>query len=90
MNMKAVETLQSAWNDRFGRLPHAVSNLLEITRIKILASSHGINSVEIQGQRLMLERNGGYILVGERRFPRLEADKPVCRLAETLALLRTM
>ena len=67
-----------------------MSNLLEITRIKILASNHGINSVEIQGQRLMLERNGGYILVGERRFPRLEAHKPVSRLAETLALLRTM
>jgi transcription-repair coupling factor (superfamily II helicase) len=90
MNMKAIEALQSAWIDRFGRLPQAVSNLLEITRIKILASNHGINSVEIQGQRLMLERNGGYILVGERRFPRLEAHKPVSRLAETLALLRTM
>jgi hypothetical protein len=38
----------------------------------------------------MLHRNGAYILLAERRFPRLETIKPKARLEETLSLLRTM
>lgn len=90
MKMKAIEMLQNAWLDRFGRLPQAVVNLLEVSRIKIMAASHGINSVEIQDQRLMLERNGGYIFFEGKRFPRLESINPEARLVETLSLLKTL
>jgi transcription-repair coupling factor (superfamily II helicase) len=67
-----------------------VENLLTIARIKSLAAGNDIQSVEIQGQRLMLYRNGAYILLAERRFPRLETIKPKARLEETLGLLRSM
>jgi transcription-repair coupling factor (superfamily II helicase) len=90
LTVKAVDALESAWRDRFGRLPAPVENLLTIARIKALAAGNDIQSVEIQGQRLMLHRNGAYILLAERRFPRLETIKPKARLEETLSLLRTM
>jgi transcription-repair coupling factor (superfamily II helicase) len=85
----AVNTLEKSWRDRFGRLPAAAENLLQIARIKAVASAEGIGSVEIQGQRLMLHRNGAYILLDGRRFPRLQSDGARERLSEVLTLLRT-
>lgn len=86
---KAVDALEESWSDRFGRLPEPALNLLRATRIKALAAAAGIASVEIQGQRLMLHRNGDYILLEGRRFPRLKAASPIGRLDETIELLRT-
>jgi transcription-repair coupling factor (superfamily II helicase) len=86
---KAVDALEKSWGDRFGRLPEPALNLLRATRIKALAAAAGIASVEIQGQRLMLHRNGDYILLEGRRFPRLKAASPIGRLDETIELLRT-
>jgi transcription-repair coupling factor (superfamily II helicase) len=87
-NEKAVDLLDQAWRDRFGRVPEAALNLLRVTRIKVLAAAAGIASVEIQGQRLMLHRNGDYILLEGRRFPRLQAASGVGRLEEAVKLLR--
>jgi transcription-repair coupling factor (superfamily II helicase) len=86
---KSVDVLGKSWCDRFGRLPDAAANLLQIARIKALASRENMASVEISGQRLMLKRNGDYILLEGRRFPRLKAADPAGKLAETLAMLRT-
>jgi transcription-repair coupling factor (superfamily II helicase) len=86
--VKQVDALESSWSDRFGKLPDAAANLLQVARIKALAGANGISSVEIQSQRLMLHRNGDYILMGDRRFPRLESARPEDKLAETIRLLR--
>ncbi|MES2661257.1 MAG: transcription-repair coupling factor [Verrucomicrobiota bacterium] len=86
---KALDALEKSWRDRFGRIPDAAARLLEITRIKALAAAEGISSVEIQGQRLMLHRNGDYILLEGRRFPRLNAGSPGGKLAEAVEMLRT-
>jgi len=86
---KAIDALEKSWRDRFGRIPEAAARLLEITRIKALAAGEGIASVEIQGQRLMLHRNGDYILLEGRRFPRLIAASPAGKLAEAIEMLRT-
>ncbi|MFZ9938426.1 MAG: TRCF domain-containing protein, partial [Luteolibacter sp.] len=87
---KAVDALESTWRDRFGRLPEAAENLLTIARIKALAAAVRISSVEISGQRLMLHRGGDYILLEGRRFPRLRAESPAGKLAETIHLLESM
>jgi transcription-repair coupling factor (superfamily II helicase) len=84
----ALAALEKSWRDRFGRIPDAASRLIEITRIKALAAAEGIASVEIQGQRLMLHRNGDYILLEGRRFPRLQSPSPHGKLAEALTLLQ--
>ncbi len=86
---RALTALEESWRDRFGRIPEAAARLIEITRIKCLAASEGISSVEIQGQRLMLHRNGDYILLEGRRFPRLKAVSPAGKLTEAMEMLRT-
>lgn len=85
---RAITALEKSWRDRFGRIPEAAARLLEITRIKALAAAEGISSVEIQGQRLMLHRNGDYILLEGRRFPRLQSSSPQGMLAEAVTLLQ--
>ncbi|MCX6878814.1 MAG: transcription-repair coupling factor [Verrucomicrobia bacterium] len=84
----AVQALEAAWRDRFGRFPDPADRLLEIARIKALAAAIGIASVEIQGQRLMLHRNGDYILLEGRRFPRLQSAASHGKLPEAISLLK--
>ena len=86
--LKAIDALETLWRDRFGRIPDAAARLLEITRIKALAAAEGIASVEISGQRLMLHRNGDYILLEGRRFPRLQSASPQGKLSEAVTLLQ--
>ncbi|MGL4401559.1 MAG: DEAD/DEAH box helicase, partial [Luteolibacter sp.] len=86
--LKAIDALEASWRDRFGRIPEAAKRLLEITRIKALAAAEGIASVEISGQRLMLHRNGDYILLEGRRFPRLQSASPQGKLSEAVILLQ--
>ncbi|MCX8495909.1 MAG: transcription-repair coupling factor [Akkermansiaceae bacterium] len=85
---KSLTSLEKSWRDRFGRIPEPAARLIEIARIKALAAAQGIASVEIQGQRLMLHRNGDYILLEGRRFPRLQSASPRKKLSEAVDLLR--
>ncbi|MEO0017063.1 MAG: transcription-repair coupling factor, partial [Verrucomicrobiota bacterium] len=85
---QAVLALETSWRDRHGRIPEPAANLLLIAQIKALAAAHGISSVEIQGQRLMLHRNGDYILLEGRRFPRLQSAQNEGKLPEAIRLLR--
>jgi transcription-repair coupling factor (superfamily II helicase) len=86
--LRALDALEKSWRDRFGRIPEPAARLIEVARIKSLAASEGIASVEIQGQRLMLHRNGDYILLEGRRFPRLQSASPQGKLAEAATLLQ--
>ena len=61
---KSITSLEKNWIDRHGRPPHPIQNLLTIARINAEAASNQITSVEISGQRLMLQRNGSPILMG--------------------------
>jgi transcription-repair coupling factor (superfamily II helicase) len=88
VTLRAIDALEKSWRDRFGRVPEAATRLLEISRIKSLAAAKGIASVEIQGQRLMLHRNGDYILLEGRRFPRLQSASPQGKLSEAITLLQ--
>jgi transcription-repair coupling factor (superfamily II helicase) len=85
---KAIDTLEKNWIDRHGRLPEPVKHLLTIASIKAEAASNKISSVEISGQRLMLQRNGSPILMDGSRYPRLAKTKPAEKLQEALEMLR--
>lgn len=87
---RAIKNLEESWKDRFGHLPPSANHLLLISRIKTVAAGQGIASVEINGQKLMLHRNGDYILLEGRRFPRLKAIAPLEKIQETLGLLKTL
>ena len=85
---KFITSLEKNWIDRHGRLPHPIQNLLTIARIKAEAASNQITSVEISGQRLMLQRNGSPILMDGSRYPRLAKTKPGDKLDEALEMLK--
>ena len=75
--------------DRFGPAPETVRHLLDSHKIKILASHANISMVEISGQRLMLTRNGDFILLSNK-FPRLASAAPADKLRETLDMLKNI
>jgi transcription-repair coupling factor (superfamily II helicase) len=85
---KAIDSLEKNWIDRHGRLPEQVKHLLTIARIKAEAASNKISSVEISGQRLILQRNGHPIILDGSRYPRLIKSKPEEKLLEALEMLQ--
>jgi transcription-repair coupling factor (superfamily II helicase) len=88
-NAEDLSKLQKEWRDRFGPLPEAVSNLLLLTEIKLIAGKAGVARVEVKESKVMLLRGGDYLLIGDR-FPRLTSPDPQSRLAELLSLLRAL
>ena len=86
-----LQTLAAEWKDRFGsRSPEAVVNLLTLASMKLSAASNRFNSVETKQEKVMLQRNGELILIGNR-FPRLHLDSPPNeRLQQLLAIMRSL
>lgn len=87
---KEVEQIGKNWQDQFGRHPDSVSNLLLATSLKLSAAKANISSIEIQAQRLMLTRNGNYIMLEGKRFPRLKEFLPKKKLTEALRMLQAI
>ena len=81
-----LETLRETWRDRFGRLPEPVDNVLELTRLKLLAASRKIQGIEVRGDKVMFTR-AGELLLAAGKFPRLTSTKPVSKIREICALL---
>ncbi|HWY41109.1 MAG TPA: transcription-repair coupling factor [Chthoniobacterales bacterium] len=79
------DRVRKEWRDRFGKFPPAVDNLFLLAEIKLAAAKAGINRVEVRDRKLMLTRNGEFVLV-EGKFPRLVATPP--HLSDVLELTR--
>lgn len=88
---KELNSLQIQWEDRFGRRqPIAIENLLQLHRIRIAAQEKKISIIEVKEDKVMMQKSGDYILVGNR-FPRLQQKlSPEAKLAELLALIRAL
>ncbi|MFC5456054.1 transcription-repair coupling factor [Prosthecobacter fluviatilis] len=90
MTRKELEELEEQWRDQFGeKLPHAVQNLLTCAAIRLSAAHAGITDVEIKDRKLMLTRNGKFVMI-QGKFPRLSSREGHKQLAEALAMLRTL
>ena len=87
---KELNQLAKDWRDRFGRSPAPVQAILEVNRIRIVASSKGVQSVEIKNDRLMLIRNSDYLLPADGKFPRLSSAKLTAKLKEAVHLIKTL
>lgn len=81
-----LEALHKSWRDRFGRLPDAVENLLELTRLKLLAAHRRVQQVEVRGEKVMLTRGDDFVLVAGK-FPRLTSRNPLSKVREIRGLL---
>ncbi len=82
----ALTELEKELADRFGRVPAAVQLLLLVGELKILASQRRISVVEVKEDKVMLTRNGDFIMVGNK-FPRLTRRDTTARLKEIRKLL---
>jgi len=90
ISVKELKALRSRWLDRFGKTPEPASNLLLATELKLIAAKANISSIEIRGQRLMLTRNGNYIFIEAKRFPRLRATQAIDKMNEAIAMLQSI
>ncbi|HEX4351147.1 MAG TPA: TRCF domain-containing protein, partial [Verrucomicrobiae bacterium] len=85
----ALDQLERELRDRFGTLPAAVELLLLVGEIKILASERGVTGIEVKDDKLMLTRNGDFIMVGGK-FPRLTKKDAKARVKEIKRLLLSL
>jgi len=61
-----------------------------INRLRVAACSRSIQSIEINQDRFMLQRNGEYILLQGGKFPRLSSRHPADKLSEAAELLKSL
>jgi transcription-repair coupling factor (superfamily II helicase) len=79
------DRVRKEWRDRFGKFPPAVENLFLLAEIKLAAAKAGISRVETKDRKLILTREGEFVLV-DGKFPRLVATPP--HLSEVLELTK--
>ena len=75
------EALRKRWKDRFGRWPEPVELLLIYNRARIGATQVKLSSIETKADKLIMTRNGDYVMIGGR-FPRLTKTRTKARLLE--------
>jgi transcription-repair coupling factor (superfamily II helicase) len=80
---RELSDLEVEVRDRFGPLPPPAQRLLKLARLRILAAARGVQSVEVEGDKIMLQRRGQYVMAKDR-FPRLRATTAEAKLDELL------
>ena len=85
-----LQNYQERLRDRFGRLPGPLRNLIEVTRLRLEAACAGAEMVEIRGERLMVQRNGGYLMLDNRHFPRLRSKDSITMIREAVEWLESL
>ncbi|WP_242529172.1 transcription-repair coupling factor [Methylacidimicrobium sp. B4] len=81
--------LEQSWRDRFGPLPEPVRLLLEEVELRILGSERSLERIEVQGEKVLLQRKGSYLMVGGR-FPRLTGLDAGSKLASVKKWILTL
>lgn len=84
-----LERLRAELRDRFGVIPEPCELLLHLAELKLLAAAKGVDSIEVRTGKLMLVRNGDYLMMSGK-FPRLAKKKPAARLREIGRLMEAM
>jgi transcription-repair coupling factor (superfamily II helicase) len=84
-----LERLRRDWRDRFGLFPPAVDNLFALVEIKLAAAKSGVSRVEVRERKVMLTRQGDFILVAGK-FPRLVGSKIDQHLPVVVELIKRL
>jgi transcription-repair coupling factor (superfamily II helicase) len=82
-----IDRLHEELRDRFGPLPEPLDRLLKIARLRIVAAGKSIQSIEVQGDKVMMTHQNDY-LMKHGKFPRLSADGCTAKLDELLQIVR--
>ena len=83
-----LDRLHEELRDRFGPLPEPLDRLLKIARLRIVAAGKGIQSIDVQGDKVMMMRQNDYIMPNGK-FPRLKLVDSTARLEEMIEIVRT-
>ncbi|MEM7144321.1 MAG: transcription-repair coupling factor [Verrucomicrobiota bacterium] len=83
-----LDQLAAEWKDRYGPIPPAADHLLLVAAIRIACAAAQITLCEVQDNKLMLTRNGAYILI-DGKFPRLDAESAGERLRQTASMIKS-
>lgn len=86
---REINNLREELRDRFGPIPEPLDRLLKIARLRIVAAGKKIQSIEVQGEKIILTRQNDY-LMKSGKFPRLKSVKPTARLEELIRLVRIL
>ena len=82
-----IDAIAEDFRDRFGPLPMPTERLLQVARLRIVASTRRLQSIETREGKVMMMRDRDYLMTGSR-FPRLISTDPSACLDELLALAR--
>ena len=81
-----LQGLRKEIRDRFGPIPQALEWLLQIADLKLMAAERGVSEIEVREDKLMLTRNGDFVMAGAH-FPRLTRKDPAGKLKEIRQVL---
>ncbi|VVM07238.1 partial Transcription-repair-coupling factor, partial [Methylacidimicrobium cyclopophantes] len=88
-SLAEIRELEQSWRDRFGPLPESARLLLAEAELRILGSDRSLERIEVEDDKLRLQRNGRYLMVGGR-FPRLTGDDASSKLASIKKWILTL
>ena len=84
-----IDRLRDELRDRFGPVPEPLDRLLKIARLRIIAAGKEFQSIEVQGEKIMMMRQKDYIMPGGK-FPRLKSADATSRLDELIRIARAL
>jgi transcription-repair coupling factor (superfamily II helicase) len=88
-DLAGLAALEKEVRDRFGPIPPALELLLRMGELKILAAQRRIQAIEVKEDKLMLTREGDFIMAGTK-FPRLTKKDAGARLKEIRRFLSVL
>ena len=89
-SLEELHAFESRLRDRYGPITRPARNLIKVTRLRFEATMADAETVEIRGDRLMVQRNGGFLMVDNRQFPRLRSKAPSSMLSEAIEWLESL
>ena len=81
-----LQDLEKELRDRFGAIPVPLQLLLQVAELRVMAGAKNISVIEVKDDKLMLTRNGDYLMAGTK-FPRLQKKEATARIKEIKKLL---
>jgi transcription-repair coupling factor (superfamily II helicase) len=90
LSTEEIERISEEFRDRFGPLPSQVERLLKIAKLRIIASTCNISCIEVRERKIMITRNGDYIMTSRKMFPRLVSETPDKMLDELIKFVQSL
>ena len=88
--VEEVDEFAAEIEDRFGPLPDAALNLMQVARVRVQAQRAGIISVSVRERRMFLETSHGLVKDAWGKLPRLSSVDGATQLVELLVFVSAL